>query len=90
MTRDLLSLRPPDYHDRADKCRTPCVICGRPMSETGPQRMLRVVGGGSKIATPDEAVDPADDLGNHPVGTGCVRRHKLQAFVVSIRSASPP
>lgn len=53
----------------------PCALCGLPVVNV--RYEVHVHDGGGKLVTEEEAatMDPAADLGFHPVGPDCVRRH---------------
>jgi len=66
-----------------DAGSSPCCICGR---EDATTHKIRVVDGGCSIVVGEEDIrmaDPGGDLGDLPVGSGCVRKWKLQPFLVT-------
>lgn len=81
----------PDWHQQADRCgdRTPCIICGRPV--TRPRYWLHEHEGGGTIVTQEEAatLDARDraqgvssDMGCWPIGSDCLRQHpELRPYV---------
>lgn len=60
----------------------PCVVCGREVRAPFPA-MVHVVDGGGTVATDDESVEEASDLGCYPVGPGCLRRFpELKPYIL--------
>lgn len=54
----------------------PCIICGRPVDRRKNPWMLHVVDGGASVHVPDApGPKPTSDLGWHPIGSDCLRRH---------------
>ena len=79
--------RPFDHPDfRKNQSRitrgVPCAVCGKEVetdakgTPLSPRtRMIRVVDGGARFASPTEVVSEAGDMGYFPVGSECLRRH---------------
>lgn len=74
----------------------PCVICGRACKN--PRYMVRVHDGYTKIVTEEEAermntVDYdkyADDMGMHPIGPDCLRKHpEIRPYVHDSQAKAP-
>lgn len=74
--------RSPNYHRNKSRPlrgkqrdALPCAICGLPVVNV--RYEVHVHNGGGSLVTDEEAagMDPAGDLGFHPVGTDCVRAH---------------
>jgi hypothetical protein len=75
---DLYQLRTADYYEREAQCpgdKTPCALCGRPVSEPWPHTVQIVEGGGTLIPE-DEPADVTDPgyLGCWPIGSRCWAR----------------
>jgi len=78
---------PQSAHRHADDTGDlpPCIICGRPIRAKSPKH-LHIVGGGSLVLSPaddEEYTDTAADMGYHPVGAGCLKKHpQLKAYAI--------
>jgi len=64
----------------------PCAVCDTPVPS--PKFIVRIVNGGSHIGTDAEGdANPAADLGYHPIGLDCLRRHpEIKPFAVKAPS----
>ena len=63
----------------------PCYICAKPIRKDRIKYMLHIHCGGGVAVTEDEAtnLDGAGDLGCHPIGSDCLRRHpELKPYVI--------
>jgi hypothetical protein len=68
------SIKIPGTKTTYDEGDSPCIVCGKDVTTPNPQ-FLHIVYGDTII---DPAVvwpDQDSDLGWHPVGSGCLRRH---------------
>lgn len=64
---------------------TPCYICAMPIRKDRIKYMLHIHCGGGIAVTEAEAakLDEAGDLGCHPIGSDCLRRHpELKPYVI--------
>ena len=59
-----------------------CIICGKPVQVDIPHKRLWIVDCGASMATLEEEVRPADDMGTHAVGNGCARKKAIKPFVL--------
>ena len=60
-----------------------CIVCGKPVNVPA-KSIVRVHDGGSAVVTNEEAetLDANADLGMHPVGQDCLRRHpELKPYI---------
>lgn len=72
----------PNYRRNMVRCRgaeLPCAHCGRPIDADKAKWWAHVVDGGARYALPGDSVDPAGDMGAHPVGREC--KKLLGAYV---------
>ena len=71
---------------------TPCYICAKPIREDRIKYMLHIHCGGGVAVTEAEAatLDEAGDLGCHPIGADCLRRHpELKPYVFKWKQQGP-
>lgn len=70
------------YVDHAFTGKAPCIICNREVKN--PKFWIHIVDGGTKIIDPNQKwSDPNSDLGLHPVGSDCIRKHpQIRPYVV--------
>jgi hypothetical protein len=62
------------YYTRREKVNPDielCIVCGRKVGDNGFK--VWVVNGGDTLATIDEEVNPAGDLGFWPIGSECIK-----------------
>jgi hypothetical protein len=63
----------------------PCYVCAKPIRKDRVRFMLHVHCGGGVAVTEDEAtkLDARGDLGCHPIGSDCLRRHpELKPYAI--------
>lgn len=71
----------------------PCIVCGKPITKARQAHCawLRIHGGGALVVTDAEAarMGEAADLGAHPVGDDCLRRHtELRPYAQRMTASS--
>lgn len=54
----------------------PCCVCGKPVNIKARPYWLRLLVGGKVVTTEtDTEIPEGQDLGCHPIGADCLRRH---------------
>ena len=72
-------------HGRHPNDSIPCYVCAKPIREDRIKYMLHIHCGGGVAVTEAEAatLDEAGDLGCHPIGVDCLRRHpELKPYAI--------
>lgn len=72
--------RADSYRKNSQRCtggEYPCIVCGKPIDPARATHMVHVHRGGGWAVTEEEAgkIDQSYDLGLHPIGSDCLRRH---------------